>query len=272
MTILEFGPHDQIYYEHTQPATKEALTFVFFNALTSDTTGWEAVIGPRVRAAGHGTLVFNFRGQTDSPFSPDLTLDADLMAADAVKLLKAVAPQRPALVGLSIGGLFAARAHLAGAAAEALVLINTLRKDGPRLQWVGDALVRAVEVGGLDLFRDLFLPLLVNEEWQRANRSNFIAPEAKYSPLPADHGHYKLLAEAGRTADWDLPYEKLDPPTLVITGLQDHVFLEPAVVSELAARLPRGHREDLPDAGHLIPAERPEALADLLIAFAKEVG
>ena len=274
MTILELGPHDRLYYQHRQPAADadSALTFVFFNALTSDTAGWEAVIAPRVRAAGHGTLTFNFRGQTDSLFSPGLTLDADLMAADAARLLAEVQPRRPVLVGLSIGGLFAARAFLSGAAAEALVLVNTLRKDGPRLQWVGDALVRAVEVGGLDLFRDLFLPLLVNEEWQRSNRANFIAPEGKYTPLPADHGHYKLLAEAGRTADWDLPYEKLDLPTLVITGLQDHVFLEPAAVAQLAARMPKGTCVEMPDAGHLIPAERPEALADHLITFAKEVG
>jgi hypothetical protein len=46
-----------------------------------------------------------------------------------------------------------------------LVLINTLRREGPRLKWIGDALVRAVEVGGLPLFRDLFLPLLMNEDW-----------------------------------------------------------------------------------------------------------
>jgi pimeloyl-ACP methyl ester carboxylesterase len=260
-----------LYYQHTPPTTGTGVTFVFFNALTSDTGGWEAVIGPRVRAAGHGSLAFNFRGQADSPFSPHTALDADLMAADAAQLLNTLVPQRPVLVGLSIGGLFAARAHLAGAPAEALVLINTLRKDGPRLQWIGDALVRAAEVGGLDLFRDLFLPLLVNEEWQQAHRAGFIAPGAKYSPLPADHGHYKLLAEAGRTADWNLPYERFDLPVLVVTGLQDHVFLEPEVVAELAARLPQGRRVDMADAGHLIPAERPEALADHLIRFAEEV-
>lgn len=273
MAILELSPEDQLYYEHIPPAAdlEAAVTFVFFNALTNDTSGWEAVVAPRVRSAGHGSLTFNYRGQTDSPFSPDLTLDADLMAADAARLLGAVKPRRPVLVGLSIGALFAARAHLSGSAAEALVLVNMLRKDGPRLKWIGDALVRSVEVGGLDLFRDLFLPLLVNEEWQQANRANFIAPGARYAPLADDHGHYKLLAEAGRTADWDLPYEKLDLPTLVVTGLQDHVFLEPEVVAELVARLPRAKRVDMFDAGHLIPAERPEALADHLIAFAKEV-
>lgn len=57
----------------------------------------------------------------------------------------------------------------------------------------------------------------------------------------------------------------------MITGLQDHVFLERDVVDELSARLPQSRRIDMPDAGHLIPTERPEALADFLIDFASEV-
>jgi pimeloyl-ACP methyl ester carboxylesterase len=152
------------------------------------------------------------------------------------------------------------------------VLINTLRREGPRLKWIGDALVRAAEVGGLDLFRDLFLPLLMNNDWLATNRSNFLKPEPEYASLPPESGHYKLLSEAGREADWELPYERLNLPVLVVTGLQDHVFLEPNVVDDLFSRLPRGRRIDMPDAGHLIPAERPEALADNLLSFAKEVA
>jgi 3-oxoadipate enol-lactonase len=34
-----------------------------------------------------------------------------------------------------------------------------------------------------------------------------------------------LLANAG-SADWDLRYEDLTLPVLVMTGLQDHVFLD----------------------------------------------
>jgi pimeloyl-ACP methyl ester carboxylesterase len=90
--------------------------------------------------------------------------------------------------------------------------------------------------------------------------------------LSPESGHYKLLADAGREADWDLPHERLDLPVLVITGLQDHVFLEPDVVDDLSSRLPRCRRVDMPDAGHLIPAERPEALADSLLSFIKEVS
>ena len=272
MSVLEISPNDGLYYEYF-PANKEkAFTFVFFNALTGDTTSWEAQIAPSLREAGHGTLAYNMRGQVNSPFSADVKLDATLVVEDAHRLLQQLRPSRPLLVGLSIGGLFAAQTWLKGTEADGLVLINTLREDGPRLRWIGDALVRAVEVGGLELFRDLFLPLLMNEDWLSAQRENFVKPGTEYTPLDPDSGHYKLLAEAGRTADWNLPYEKITLPTLVITGTQDHVFLEREVVEELFARMPAARRLDMTQAGHLIPAERPQLLTDALLDFAKEVG
>ena len=272
MPDFQIGPQDSLYYEFAPPATENGNTCIFFNALTGDTNNWEAVIGPRLREAGHGTLAYNLRGQVNSTFSPGTKLDVDLIVDDAIALLNEIKPPRPILVGLSIGGLFAARAWLKKAEALGLVLINTLRQDGPRLKWIGDALVRAAEVGGLDLFRDLFLPLLMNEEWLATNRSNFLKSEPEYESLSPDTGHFKLLAEAGREADWDLPYESLELPVLIVTGLQDHVFLEKDVVNDLFSRLPNGRRIDIPDAGHLIPAERPEALVDCLLSFIKEVS
>lgn len=271
MPVLELGPTDGLYYEFSPPGNKSGITFAFFNALTGDTTSWEAQIAPALRQEGYGTLAYNMRGQVNSPFSAGVQLDAQLVVEDALRLLQQVRPPRPVLVGLSIGGLFAAQSLLKGAEAAGLVLINTLRKDGARLRWIGDALVRAVEVGGLELFRDLFLPLLMNEDWLAAQRENFIKAGTVYTPLDPSSGHYKLLAEAGRTADWNLAYEKISIPTLVITGLQDHVFLEKDAVEELLARLPEVQRVDLPEAGHLIPAEQPQLLTDALLAFAKEV-
>ena len=225
MPDFQLGPQDSLYYEYEAPTTENGFTFIFYNALTGDTSNWETVIGPRLREAGHGTLAYNLRGQTNSMFSPGLKLDVDLIVDDAIGLLDEIKPPRPIMVGLSIGGLFAASAWLKGAEALGLVLINTLRQDGPRLKWIGDALVRAAEVGGLDLFRYLFLPLLMKEEWLATNRSNFLNPGPEYASLSPESGHYKLLAEAGREADWDLPYERLDLPVLAITGLQGHVFL-----------------------------------------------
>ena len=268
MTLHTLSDGGSIYYLLQNPAVSGMSTLVFFNPLTGDTGNWEAIIAPRLREKGFGTLSFDYRGQTQSPLNVGTALNSALIVNDAVELLNEINPESPIFVGLSIGGLYAARVWLQGAKAEKLVLINTLRQDGPRLRWVGDALVRAAELGGLQLFRDLYLPLLMNEEWLAENRKAFLKDGVEYVPLSPESGHYRLLAEAGPTADWDFPYEKLDIPTLIITGLQDHVFLELEVVDELFSRLPKAERLDMSDAAHLIPGERPEALTDYIAEFA----
>ncbi len=268
MPIFEIAEQDGLHYAHEAPTASTGRTFVFFNALTGDSGLWEAEIGPRLRAAGHGTLTFNYRGQEGSPFGDPDSLGPEAIVADAGRLIAATAPARPVLVGLSIGGLFAARAWLAGAPAEGLVLVNTLRRDGPRLRWIGDALVRAAEVGGLELLRDLYVPLLFNEAWLAENRDAFLG-EAPYRPIDRDGGPYNLL-RLGGTADWDLPYERLTLPVLIVTGLQDRMFLDPADVEALAARIPSARRVDMADAAHMLPAERPAALVEALLDFVGE--
>ncbi|KAA3628890.1 MAG: alpha/beta fold hydrolase [Proteobacteria bacterium] len=270
MHILELSDGNGLFYIYTPPRDEHGKTYVFFNALTGDTGMWEGVIGETLRAAGHGTLSFNFRGQKDSPFSRELDLDESLIVEDARRLLQHLQPSNVILVGLSIGGLFAAKTWLGGIKGVAvcgLVLINTLRCDGPRLQWINDALVRCARVGGLGLFRDLFAPLLFNEAWLAENRRNFLQ-DTPYAPLPSDSGHANLLRNAG-AVNWNVPYEELVLPVLVVTGLQDRVFLDLDDVVSLYARLPNARRIDMPDAAHLLPAEQPAALATVLVDFGK---
>jgi pimeloyl-ACP methyl ester carboxylesterase len=265
MATLEVGPGEALHYVHEAPAGGRP-TCAFINALTGDVAMWEAEIAPALRAAGLGTLVYNLRGQADSPAAPDRRLDVDLVVGDLVRLLDHVAPPRPILVGLSIGGLFGARAVLAGAAAEGLVLINTLRRIGPRLAWFGDAMMKIVDIGGLELMGDLMTPFIIGEE-----RLAAMAPArddvAAYTPLDKTSGAYRLLADS-QDADWDLPYEELALPVLCLSGLQDRVFYDAADVAALSARLPDGRRIDVPGAGHMLPVECPATVVEALLAFA----
>jgi 3-oxoadipate enol-lactonase len=269
MPLLELDPKNALKYLHVPPQSAGGKTFVFFNALTGDAAMWEGHIGERLREEGHGTLSFNYRGQSESPFGPGTRLDAGLIVDDARQLLEFLRPARTVYCGLSIGGLFAARAWLESSATadvRGLVLINTLRRNGPRLQWINDAILRCAEVGGLELFRDLYAPLLFNEQWQADNRAGFLKPGA-YQPLATESGHYNLLKHSAG-ADWDLPYEQLALPVLIVTGLQDRVFLDREDLTRLIARLPDVRRVDMADAAHLLPAERPEKLTEALLEFA----
>ena len=262
--VLPITDQDGLYFEYDAPGAR-GRTFVFVNALTGATGMWQAEIGPALRAAGYGTLAYNFRGQADSPFAPGTALTQEVIAGDLHRLLDDVRPPRPILVGLSIGGLFAAQAWLAGASAEGMVLINTLRRPGPRLEWINSAMARAAALGGTRLVMDMYMPLLVSQERAAQVRPAFLS-DAPYDGLPPAHGHANLMAHAVG-ADWGFPWERLDLPVLVITGLQDRIFYDAADVDGLVTRLPRAQRVDMTDAGHLIPVERPKALIDALLDF-----
>ena len=277
------GDQDALFYEHRPPSGDKGATFVFFNALTGDTGAWEADIGPALREEGHGTLMWNFRGQKDSPFSDPEAISAGGIVADAKRLIQDLAPQRPVYVGLSIGGLFAAQVHLGGAPyegsapngggspsvggppCEGLLFINTLRKPGPRLDWTNRAAHRAALVGGGRLIQDLMLPHLTGPSWQAINSGNFLSDEA-YEPLPPDSGPARLLA-AGIVADWNIIYEKLDMPVTVLSGLQDHIFYNAGDVAELTKRLPNVETIDIADIGHLVTMERPAAITRACLAL-----
>ncbi|MGI9417605.1 MAG: alpha/beta fold hydrolase [Geminicoccaceae bacterium] len=270
MAVFTIGSDDGLYYEHQQPSAGDGVTFCFFNALTGDTGAWEAEIGPALREAGHGTLMWNFRGQKDSPFGGPDAITADGIVDDAVTLIQAEAPRRPVYVGLSIGGLFAAQAHLEGAGCDGLLFINTLRKPGPRLDWTNRAAHRAAIVGGGRLIQDLMLPHLTGPAWQAANGGKFLGEEP-YEPLDPDSGAARLLA-AGIGADWNVPYEKLDMPVTVLSGLQDHVFYNAADVAELTKRLPNAEKIDIADIGHLVTMERPAAITRACLALADRLN
>ncbi len=106
MSDYKIGPENGLYFEYHPPTKDSACTYVFFNALTGDTSNWEAVIGPKLRHSGHGTLAYNMRGQASSPFSSDTALDMNLIVDDAMRLLSEITPARPILVGLSHRGPF----------------------------------------------------------------------------------------------------------------------------------------------------------------------
>lgn len=271
MPMLDLGPEDAIYYDWTAPTSPDKPSFVFVNPISGDTSLWTAAVVPAVTAAGYGALVYDFRGQTHSRFRPGAELDASMIVADLKRIVAHVAPPRPVLTGLSIGGLYAARAVLDGLDAAGLVLINTLRKMTPRVAWMNDATLRAMSVGGPNLLKDLYFHLLVGEDFQQANRAGFLADEPDYTPLDPDSGAYNLMHWMGKTS-WDVDWSKIATPTLVLSGLQDRVFFDPANVDALFRTMPDARRVDFAEAGHMLPMETPERFVETIVAFADDIA
>lgn len=268
MAHLRLDQENSIHYLHAQPTRDGAATFVFVNALTGSTDHWEAVVAPGLRSKGFGTLSYNFRGQDKSRFSPDVELTNALIVDDLIRLLDTAAPTSPILAGLSIGGLYASQAFARGASAKGIVLLNTLREMNPRIAWINDALPHYVARGGASLFMGLMMPLLTNPEFAASVRANYLV--GPYEPLDPKHGHANLMRNSVDT-DWGFSWSSLDVPVLSITGLHDRVFRDAEVIDRLYSELPDARREDWDNAGHLLPLERPERLAQSLANFGMEI-
>ena len=266
MAELEISEGEALYYEYVPPGDK-AQTFVFVNALTGSTEMWTGGICPRLQQAGYGTLCYNFRGQARTEFADDTALTPGLVVDDLCRLMAEVRPPAPILVGLSIGGLFAAQAHLAGAEACGLVLINTLRKPGMRLDWINQAMVRLARIGGGRLVMTANMPGLASPELM-AKMWDASFSEDAYEAPPETDGLFRLM-EGSLETDWDFPYEKLDRPVLLLTGAYDRVFRIEEDVAELKARIRDAAEIVYSDAGHLIPLEAPDRLGDDLMSFAE---
>jgi len=88
MTLHTLSEGGSIFYLFHNPSVSGMPTLIFFNPLTGDTGNWEAVVAPRLRVKGFGTLSFDYRGQTNSPLRLEMALSSDIIVNDSVELFK----------------------------------------------------------------------------------------------------------------------------------------------------------------------------------------
>lgn len=122
---VELDDDIRIHVIHSKPQ-QDKHTFVFLNSIETTTDTWEERIAPALRKQQYGTLSFDYRGQGKTEYRPGTVSESGEMISDIVRVLEDQQPHRPVMCGLSIGGLFGARAIGQGAQAEAIVLVNTL--------------------------------------------------------------------------------------------------------------------------------------------------
>ncbi len=269
MTFFKIDEKNEIFYEY-QPPKDNGYTCVFVNALTGDTSAWTGLIGENLKKDGNGYLAYNFRGQKESKFDTNLNLNADLIVSDLINLIKFVNPKNIILVGLSIGGLYAAMGIKKGVNAKGLVLINTLRKPSDRLNWINRAASHAAEFAGTSIIMDMLMPVIASPDFLLKVEGNALNPK-NYKSLEPENGVNKLM-KGGFTANWDFPWGDLNITTMVMTGHHDKVFRVEEDINELIGLMKKVIRIEIPECGHLIPLENPELFSYHLNGFIKNLS
>ena len=269
MTILKIDDNNEIYYEFVSPKDN-GYTFVFVNALTGNVSAWNGEIGQEVIAQGNGYLTYNFRGQEKSKFNVNLSLDTEIIVSDLCLLINKLKIQNIVLVGLSIGGLYATLALEKGVKSLGLVLINTLRKNNLRLNWINETMVNVARYGGISLLMDFNMPVIASPRFLEQMKPNALNPN-NYIGLEETSGIFKLM-QGSLSANWDVDWSKINIPVLIMTGHHDKVFRVPSDIDDIVSTINNTKRVELPDCGHLIPVEKPKEFAEYINKFVENLA
>ncbi|WP_336001503.1 alpha/beta fold hydrolase [Halorientalis halophila] len=212
------------------------------------------------------TLVWDLRGtgRSDAPRGP---YDVATLAADLEAVLSDHGARRAHLVGAGLGGMVALAYAQEHSRAATLALLGTTA-DGSRVD--ADALA------ALQAPRDD--PEALRSSLQRAFSDGVVDAHPEIvdrivewrTEDDADPDGWAAQREATTEFDATDSLYEVTTPTLVVHGRDDAV-VPVAAGRDLADDLPRGSFEGI-DAGHLVAAEEPAAVGDLLVGQLDEHG
>ena len=243
-------------------------TFVLSHCWTGDRRVWGPV-ARRLVERGHQVVLYDQRGHGGSTSGTDgLTLEA--LAGDVLAVLEQVDARGAVLAGHSMGGMAAQafaiehpKALHARVRALGLVATACDRAGVPRFATgISHWAVASPRIGRL-LASQRMGPVLVRRSvGKRAVRSHLLAVRDTFAATEPET-RATFLAAMG-TMDFTDALAAVDLPAVVAVGTHDHLT-PPRRGRRLAAALPNARLEVIPDAGHMLPSEAPDRIAQLLL-------
>lgn len=239
-------------------------SLVFLHGIGGRASGWQAQLDA-LAAEGWHALAWDMPGYGDSlPVRP---YDFDGLADALVRLLDAEGLARAVLVGHSLGGMVALQTwarHPSRVAA--LVLAATSPAFGHGSGDFQRAFV-AQRLGPLDAGQGMaevaasLVPAMMAPATEPATQARAQACMASVSP----HA-YRLALQALVRFDQRAALPTITVPTLCLAGGFDRTAA-PSVLRRMADKIPGAVYDELPQAGHLMNFEQPQAFTDVLRRF-----
>lgn len=248
---------------------------VLLHGFTGATTTWTPLL-PRL-AAEHETIAIDLPGHGRSSASEIADRYAlARFADDLLRVLDALAIDRVALLGYSMGGRAALRGALrAPDRIAALVLESTspgiadpARREERRA--ADRALADAIEREGVPAFvtRWEALPLWASQHALPASTRARLRAQRETNDA-AGLANSLRGAGAGEEESVLARLGTIRAPVLLVAGALDAAYV--AAGSEMARAFPNAHLTVVPDAGHAVHLERPDELTDAVLEFLRGV-
>jgi 3-oxoadipate enol-lactonase len=240
----------------------QAPPVVLVHSLGTDLTIWDAVVA---RLPGLRVLRFDQRGHGRSDVPPAPYTMGGLIR-DAERLMDHFAMTDAVVVGLSAGGMVAQglavkRLDLV----RGLVLANTATRITTPAIWADR--ITLVRREGLAALADGAMERMLGRNW----RDSPAMPGLRAMLLATDPDGWMGVASAVAGSDFYATTATLTLPTLAIAGSLD-AATPPDMVREMADLIRGSTFQLLRGAGHLPPADQPDAFAEALRGFLQRIG
>jgi 3-oxoadipate enol-lactonase len=238
---------------------------VLINSLGSDLRLWDGLLphlGGRWRVIRYDQ---RGQGQSETPPGPYQLRDH---VYDLGGLLEQLGVERPALLGLSVGGLIAMDyvGQFPGRA-RALVLSDTAPRIGTPEGWTER--MEGIREYGMPEMAAGIIGRWVTPGFVERRPADYESLRQMLLRSPLEG--YLATCAVLRDADLEAVLPQLSVPTLVMCGAKD-ISTPPAQMRALAqGALPRARFEVIEGAAHLPCIEQPEAVAAALEAFSRDM-
>ena len=243
----------KIYYE----VHGEGPAILLSHGYSSTSEMWRGQI--EILSRSHRIIIWDMRGhgRTDYPDNPS-EYSEDKTVADMTAILEAVGADQAIVGGLSLGGYMTLAFNLAHPErVRALLLIDTgpgFKSDEARERWNKHALNigQRLETEALN-----YLSSLSKERAMSSHRSaDGLARAAR-----------GMLTQRDARVINSLPNIKV--PALVVVGANDTAFLDAA--GYMTAKIPNATKVVIPNAGHAVNLDQPEAFNRAALKFLESV-
>ena len=251
--------------------TGEGPPIVLLHGFTGSSASWATLRA--ALDATHTTIAVDLPGHGRSSSPSDPTRYAlTRFANDVVRVLDSLHLERVALLGYSMGGRAALRLALAHPARVAALVLESaspgIEDPVQRHERVAAdiALATSIERDGVDAFVSRWedLPMWVSQ--RRLAETVLDAQRAQRMASDAG-GLANSLRGAGAGVDESVIHRlaELIVPTLVVVGALDEPYV--ALGRSIRQALPDARLTVVPESGHAVHLERPDALADTVLEF-----
>jgi pimeloyl-ACP methyl ester carboxylesterase len=185
----------------------------------------------------------------------------DDLAGDVVGLIRGLELERPVVLGHSMGGMTAAVVASRGAGLlRAVILVDPTFLSPERQREVHASDVADQHRRTLGLLK---ADLVAEIRARHPRRSDEIVELLANARLSSRVEAFEVLAPPN--PDYREVVSAIDVPTLLVVG--DHTVVTVAMAEELLTLNPRVRIELVPGAGHGLPFDQPDRLADVVESF-----